>query len=259
MTLPTISASKIKVFRTCNRQYYYRYILPKQQRPIEDKNIGALLGLSLHKAIERKYRAGENALAVFQDVMLTTLDEWEDKGFTVKGVEWFSKSLKDGKAILREFDWGIFDPVDLEQEFTLYFPNASAPIALINGYIDMTTTNGLVVDHKSQRRLPNQDQLNHDPQFLIYAWAYREIYGNLPTAAVWNHLRTNQLVYADVLTDFDFKLNQLTLDIDAMLNAKHFVRRQMDSVCTNECSFYALCYGLTAKQQQQVDDEVDGE
>lgn len=255
MKLQTISASKIKTYRTCHKQYYYKYVMPKADRPEDAKNIGALLGTALHKAIEKRYR-GENPIQVFQNTMLTTLDEWEDKGLKVNGMEWFSKSLKEGKILLNAFDWERFDPVDLELEFMLPFPNRERPIAMVNGYIDMTTTNGWVVDHKSQRRVPNQDQLNHDSQFLLYAWAYRELYGNLPTALVWNDLRNHKLIYVDAMTDFDFKLGQLIVDIDAMLHEDRFPRRQMDSVCVRECSFYSLCYGLTAKQ---VEDELEGE
>lgn len=219
----------------------------RSDRPVEDKNIGALLGLSLHEAIERKYRNGDDPIQVFQNTMLSTLDEWEEKNLKVNGTEWFSKSLKEGKLILKGFDWERFDPTDLELEFMLPFPSKQAPIAKINGYIDMITTNGLVVDHKSQRRAPTQDQLNHDPQFILYAWAYRELYGALPTGVIWNHLRTHKLIRADVITEFEFKLSQLIYDINAMLNAEFYPRRQMDTVCTNECSFYELCYGRRAK------------
>ncbi len=255
MTLPIISASKVKTFRTCSKQFYYKYVVPKADRPEDAKNIGALLGTSLHKAIEKYYR-GENPIQVFQNTMLTTLDMWEDKGYKVNGAEWFSKSLKDGKEILNTFGWGLFDPVDLELEFMLPFPDAQHPIAIVNGYIDMTTTDKRVVDHKSQRRVPNQDQLNHDPQFILYAWAYREMYGSLPTATIWNDLRNNKQIVVDVLTEFDFKLGQLVYDIDAMIHEDKYPRRLMDNVCVRECSFYGLCYGLTAKQ---VEAEEEGE
>lgn len=255
MALPTISASKIKVFKTCHKQYYYKYIVPRANRPVEDKNIGALLGSALHEAIERKYRAGDNPTVVFQDLMITTLDEWEEQGLKVNGTEWFSKSLKEGKDMLKKFDWDRFDPIELELEFYLPFPNKAAPIAIVNGYIDMITSDAQVIDHKSQRDRLNQGQLNHDPQFIIYAWAYQQMYGQLPRATVWNHLRNQKLYIADVLTDFDFKIGQLTYDIDAMLNANRYPRRQMDSICMTKCSFYSLCYGLKAKQVIEDDEE----
>lgn len=260
MTLQTISASKLKTFRTCHRQYYYKYVLPKDERPPDNKNIGALFGTSLHKAIERKYRVNDNPRLVFQKTMLETLDQWEEEGYRVKGVEWFGKSMKDGKLILEEFDWLRFQPIELEYEFTLPFPNSTAPIVLINGYIDLVDQQGdilNIVDHKSQRNRPNQDQLNHDSQFVIYAWAAQQIYGRLPNATIWNDLRKNQLITVDVLTDFDFKLSQLTLDIDALMNTNKYPRRQMDRVCTTECSFYQLCYGLTAKQQEAIEEDED--
>jgi hypothetical protein len=255
MTLPMISASKIKTYRTCHRQYYHKYVTAKADRPIEDKNVGALLGTALHKAIQQRYENDDDPLQVFQTVMHSTLDEWESQGLVVKGVEWFSKSLKDGKAILRGFEWDRFVPIALELEFTLPFPNSNAPIALVNGYIDMVNADGSVVDHKSQRRRPTQDQLNHDSQFVFYAWAVRELYGSLPSAVIWNHLRTNKLVNVDVLTDFDFKLGQLIIDVDAMINVDKYPRRQMDDICMKECSFYSLCYGQRAKDIVEVEEE----
>lgn len=254
--LPTVSASKIKTYRTCHKQFYYKYVLPKGDRPAEDKNIGALMGLSLHKAIEKKYRAGDNPTQVFQQTMLETLDDWEEEGFKINGIEWFSKSLKDGKDILREFDWNRFHPIELEMEFLLPFPNAKAPIALVNGYIDMVSKDDMgydVIDHKSQRKIPTQDQLNHDSQFILYAWAARELYGNLPRATIWNDLRNNRLIVVDVITDFDFKLGQLVYDIDALIHEDKYPRRQMDNVCLKECSFYQNCYGLTVKQVAQAE------
>lgn len=255
MALPVLSASKIKTYKTCHAQYYYKYVVPRNDRPKDDKNIGALLGLSLHKAIERKYRAGDNPIQIFQNTMLTTLDEWEEKGLKVNGTEWFSKSLNEGKKILKTFDWDRFVPIELELEFTLPYPNKYNPFALINGYIDMITVDAQVIDHKSQREKQSTDQLNHDPQFILYAWAYQQLYGELPRATIWNHLRNGKLYVADVLTDFDTKIDRLTYDIKAMLEETQFPRRQMDSVCLTRCSFYELCYGTRAKNVIEEEDE----
>lgn len=232
--------------------------MPRNHRPIDEKNVGALLGLSLHKTFERYYREKANPTVVFQDLMLTTLDEWEAKGLKVNGMEWFSKSLKDGKAILKKFDFDQFDPIELELEFNLPFPNRDAPIAMVNGYIDMITSDGRVIDHKSQKDKLTQDQLNHDSQFILYAWAYQQLYGSLPKATIWNHLRSLKLYTADVVTDFDFKIDKLSYDINAMLTEDMFPRRQMDQVCTTRCSFYTLCYGNKAKHVVEEDTDDGG-
>lgn len=256
MTLPIISASKIQTYKTCAKQYYYKYKVPHNHRPLEDKNIGALLGSSLHKAIERRYRTGDNPTVVFQDTMIQTLDEWEEKGYKVNGTEWFSKSLADGKRMLKKLDWDKFDPIELELEFNLPFPNTE-PVVIINGFIDMITSDGRVIDHKSQRDRLTPDQLNHNPQFILYAWAHLQLYGKLPTATIWHHLRSGRLYTADVLTDFNFKIAQLTDDIQAMITAHTFPRRQMDTVCLTRCSFYTLCYGLKARYVIEEEDSEE--
>lgn len=241
--IQTISASRIKTYRICARKYYYSYILDKNDRPEQDKNIGALLGTALHTAIERRYRNNEDPIMVFQRTMDETLTEWESKGHTILGEQWYTKSLKEGKKMLEAMNWDAFHPTELEFHFNFPFPTAENPIVMLNGYIDLIDPLGYVVDHKSQRKLPTQDQLNHDSQLLIYAWAYKQLYGILPAKVYWNDLRTSKLIEVDVLTDFDTKLSQLTLDIIAMTNNLYFARKQLDSVCTRECSFYTLCYG----------------
>lgn len=259
MKLQTLSASRIKTFKTCAKQYYYKYIMPHNSRPLEDKNIGALLGTALHKAIEQRYRNNASPIQVFQQVMSDTMDQWEQENVTIKGIEWLSKSTKTGRLILKEFPWDLFIPIELEYEFILPFPNQRHPIVLMNGYIDMITADGWVVDHKSQQKAPTQDQLDNDSQFIIYAWAYREIYGILPERVIWNHVRTNTQVDANVLNDFDIKLDKLIEDINAVLEPKvYYGRRLMDKVCMDDCSFYTQCYGIKNKNRITVEDlEVD--
>lgn len=252
--LRTISASRINVFRKCSRQYYYKYVLPREDRPEDSKNTAALMGTALHKAIEAHYKDFANPLSTFQEVMRNTLTEWESTGLTIKGAEYFTKGMKDGQSILKTFDWNRWKPKELEYEFTLPFPNAENPIVMITGLIDLIDIHGTIADHKSSKTAPNQDELDNNPQFLIYAWAYKQIWGALPNKVIWNHLRTGKLYTANIAHNFEFKLAQLTLDIEAMLQANAFQRKEMDSFCRNVCSFYTQCYGETAPKTVSVDE-----
>lgn len=245
--LPTISASKINVYRTCAKQYYYKYILPYNSRPQDDKNVAALLGTALHRAIELKYREGKNPSLVFQDVMNDTITEWENKHYKINAAGYYSTALKVGKDIIKSFDWNRFDPIELEYAFTLPFPNPQNPLVNITGYIDLIDRDGIVVDHKSASVAPNQDELNHNPQFILYAWAYEQLYGTRPTGIIWNHLRTARLYEANIYERYEDKIAQLTNDIIAMLENEHHARRKIDKVCKSECSFFTLCYGEKSK------------
>lgn len=251
--LPTVSASKIKVYKTCARQYKYKYVVPYKDRPADDKNVSALLGTALHKAIEMRYKEDANPSQVFQTVMDDTITEWEKKKYKINAASYYTTALNVGKKIIREFDWDQYNPIELELAFTFPFPNIQKPIVNVTGYIDMLDMDGRVVDHKSTSQAPVQDELNHDPQFILYAWAYEQMYGTKPYKVIWNHLRTGKQYEADVQHNYDDKIAQLTEDMIAMLDAKHYGRRKMDKVCKTECSFYTLCYG--DKPKATIEDE----
>lgn len=244
--LPTVSASKIKVYRTCARQYSYKYKMARAERPEDYKNVAALLGTALHKAIELYYRDKTSPTATFQNVMTDTLDEWETAGFKIIALDYFPRAMKVGKDILKNFQWDQFNPIELEYAFTLPFPSPENPIVNMTGLIDLVDMSGLVADHKSATVAPNQDELDNDPQFIIYYWAMQQIEGVAPWKVVWNHLRTGKIIEANISHNFPDKLAQLTADIEGMLHNPIYPRRAMDDVCRKKCSFYDLCYGLKA-------------
>lgn len=244
--LRTVSASKIKVYKTCARQYEYKYVIPFADRPADDKNVAGLLGTALHKAIELKYKEDKSPTGTFQTVMTGTLDEWENKRYKINALDYFPRAMKVGKEILTKFKWDQFTPQDLEYSFTLPFPNPENPIVNITGVIDLVDMSGLVADHKSASVAPIQDELDNDPQFIIYYWAYEQMYGVKPWKVIWNHLRTAKLIEANIEHNYELKIARLTEDINAMLNNHHYQRRQMDDTCRKKCSFYTLCYGEKA-------------
>lgn len=245
--LITISASRLKTFRTCQRQHYYKYTLPKGHRPEEAYSVAALLGKALHKAIEMYYRKQALPSLTFQEYMLSEYEAWEKSGIKIKGEEYLSKSLKDGKDILKKMDFSLWNPTSLELKFDLPFPNPEDAIVRINGVIDLIDITGAVIDHKSSNRMPTQEKLDHDLQFLIYTWAYQQISGYMPYKVYWNHLRNGRLLEFNITHNYEFKLEQLTRDIQALIgtqdNIEYNQRRILDDVCVKECSFYTLCYG----------------
>jgi len=251
-TLPVVSASKIKVYKTCARQYKYKYITAFNDRPSEDKNVAALLGTALHKAIELQYRENANPSAIFQDVMDKTIEQWEKERLQINAAGYYTTALKVGKDILRKFDWQQFNPTELEHKFTLPFPNPITPIVNVTGYIDLVDrSKKLVVDFKSASQAPSQAELDNDSQFVLYAWAYEQIYGEKPNQIIWYHLRTDRKYIANVEHNYHDKIGQLMEDMTAMLEAKHFARRQMDSVCRTKCSFDEICYGSKLPREEK--------
>lgn len=251
--LPKLSASRIKVYKTCARQYEFKYKMNHSERPLDDKNTAALMGTALHEAIEMYYKEKINPVSTFQRVMHDTIDEWEKEKLKINAASYFTTAMQVGTKILRDFDWNQFNPTELELEFTLPFPNKEKPIAFINGYIDLLDMDGSIVDFKSSKYAPNADELNNDPQFILYRWAYEEIYGVVPHRVIWYHLRTNKTYVANVEKDYSDKIAQLKSDIEAMLFNNYYPRRLQDSTCRTKCSFYELCYGQKSSVEKEED------
>lgn len=247
-TLPQISASKIKTFRQCSRKFYYTYInKPDPINHSEEKNTGALLGTILHRIIEAKYQNPEiDPLALYQEKMLSTLEEWQTLNYTIIGEQYFSKSMKDGREMLMNFNWNKFKPIALEHHFDVPFYNGANIIARVVGYIDLIDENKFVVDHKSQKKTPSVDELANDAQMLLYRYAYNSLYGEYPDKVYWHNLRTGELIDTQVEYAYDTKMLQLSCDIVSMLNSMKndnaYARINLSDICRKECGFYKLCW-----------------
>jgi ATP-dependent exoDNAse (exonuclease V) beta subunit len=240
--LPSLSASRIKVYQSCARKYFYQYVAT--ERPKGDVHIAALFGTAMHEAIEKFYKHGIDMVQTFTDSFDEEVDSAFDKGVDIKMLNHNKTYLKLGKDILSSFPVDAFQPTHLEYRFSLPFPNKENPVATMNGIMDMVmvTDDGIViVDHKTSKALPTSEELRYDPQFLIYAWACRELFGALPKKIIWNHLRDHSHMEID-LSDFDSRFSALLNDIDAILYASNYARKPLSTECTRACSFKYLCY-----------------
>jgi CRISPR/Cas system-associated exonuclease Cas4 (RecB family) len=243
MTLPTISASKIKTFKMCPRKYKHRYIDGIK----DDSNISAVWGKSLHTAIQMKYLHNRNPIIVFQDEMIREFDHHNTNNIELRGEEYYNKFIKLGKDILSKLDWSLLVPMVyedkmlLEQYFIFPFPFEN-PICQIEGYIDLIDQRGYVVDHKSGKEKPTEKMLNNDVQFIIYYWAYLQEFKTAPTTMYWHHLRTQTLYTVDVHGDFEYKCDQLKQDIQALLATELYHRKEHDSFCEKYCPYFNKCF-----------------
>lgn len=250
-TLPKISASKIKTYQTCARRYYYTYIdKPDKTEQRERKSIGGLLGTTLHKIIEEKYKNPLlNHRVVYQDKMLNGLEEWQKNNVDITGEQWFTKSLNEGRKILDEFDWTRFNPTDLELYFSIPFPTEN-PFCTLIGYIDMISDD-TVVDHKSQKEIETAEEMANNAQFILYRYVFNALKGYYPRAVIWNDLRTHRLINTGVEENYDEKLATLITDIKNMLSATEFPKIEQGAAC-KWCEFFKLCWNQDGSGEHDV-------
>lgn len=242
------SASKLKTYKLCGQQYYYKYINRVNNK--ERKNTAALFGTAMHKALEMKYRSNKGPQYTFITTMNEVLDEWQSSGEEVVGLNYINSYITEGKRILSTFDWDMYKPYNdnsLELEFKLPFPNKENPIAILVGYIDLISSDGMfgynVIDYKTSKKPETSEELAANPQFILYRWAGIQLFGFPPTNVIWHQLRTGEQHHARVDIDFDNKMESLIQTVNEMITSPKVEKKEKDSFCTRLCSFYPLCYG----------------
>ena len=175
-----VSASRLKCYMTCRRQFYFRYMLGLK------KPAGAALivGQALHRMLEIWNHArwhGDNP------TLATSLERFEEEWQTI--VEAQAVAWKDDKdepkqkaTALRLWQaWLEKPPIPEEEtpegvEVYLEHEEVTSDRPKIIGYLDLVRAGGLLVEFKTSARSTNADELAHQHrlQLTIYALLYRE-------------------------------------------------------------------------------------
>ena len=236
MTEGKFSASRINTYKTCPKLFYYKYI----ERQEEPKHILTIMGSALHKSIENFYLRGILPQATFTKEFYNGV-VYAESNLGVVGKDTPAQVAMLGKSIMDAIDWS-FKPIELEKEFELPFPNKENPVCILRGVIDMILDGGIIIDHKSSKTKPTKKKLADNYQFTLYAWAYRELYGTLPDKVYWHHLRTQELLEADVLKDFEEKLTNIVEDVKMIITDTEYQKVARNGFCDNVCHFKDKCW-----------------
>jgi hypothetical protein len=199
------------------------------------------MGSALHKAIELYYKKGINVQATFSREFYNGVS-FAEGNLGVRGKESPVQVFLIGEEILKNVDWSL-KPIEIEKSFSLPFPSKENPVCIMRGIIDMVVDGGIIIDHKSTKTKPTKKKLSENYQFAIYAWAHREIYGELPVKVYWNHLRTGELIEADVLKNLDKTISLIASDILTIISDTEFEKIEQNGFCRNVCNFYDKCWG----------------
>ena len=175
-----VSASRLKCYLTCRRQFHYRYILGIQ------KPAGAALivGQALHRMLEiwnhARWRGEDPKLFANEEVFE---EEWQ-KIVEAQPAAWKDdeEEEKQKATALRLWQAWLDNPPIPENEAPegvevyLEHEEATSDLPRIVGYLDLVRSGGLLVEFKTAARSTKAGELAHQHllQLTIYALLYRE-------------------------------------------------------------------------------------
>ena len=186
ITRPHISFSQLSMYLRCSMQYYFRYILGLKQPPV----LRTAIGKGGHSALEYngryKMRTGQDIkVANLLDMASTFIDietsEVEDLNKADAG-EAKDRAIASLK-VYQVRDAKLINPAGVEVEFNLDLnppEEMELPIRIINGKIDLVTTDASVIDYKFVNQARSQGEVDLSPQLTLYGKVFKTLTGKYP-------------------------------------------------------------------------------
>lgn len=171
-----LSFTQLNMFLRCPRQYEFRYIQGLKVPPS-----GAMVqGRVWHQTLERNYSQkidsdSDLPLGEMQEFFAARFDETlAGEEVALEPDEKPGKLKDEGTAIVAAHHAVIAPavrPMLVEERFTVDL-GGEFPFDLV-GIWDLVERDGTIVDNKSYKRTPSQEDLDKDLQFTAYALGYR--------------------------------------------------------------------------------------
>jgi RecB family exonuclease len=183
---PHVSFSQLSMYLRCSMQYYFRYILGLKEPP----KLPLAIGKGGHSALEYngRYKLKNGVDLAVPDMldMASTFIDIESE--EVEAPEREKGEAKDRAiASLRVYqtrDAAAITPAGVEVEFNLDLNDGLdenvEPIRIVNGKIDIITTDAAVTDYKFVGQARSQGEVDLSPQLTLYGKVFQTLTGKYP-------------------------------------------------------------------------------
>lgn len=181
---PHISFSQLSMFLRCSMQYKFRYVFGLKQPPV----LRTAVGKGGHSALEyngrHKMSTGQDlTIPHMLDMASTFIDietdelEKEEKAGAGEAKDRALSSLR----VYQTRDAPSVMPAGVEVEFNLDLNvENEEPIRIINGKIDLVTTDASVTDYKFVSQARTQAEVDLSPQLTLYGKVFKTLTGKYP-------------------------------------------------------------------------------
>lgn len=196
----SLSATGIKDYIDCPLRWWYRRHVSGEALPSPELQVGSAVHGAIEKHWDSQPRALKYAVAEVEHLGPTN---------TVKTTRLVGKFFESFSSYLHAGD---------KTELNFALPMKGFKNVTIRGRIDRITVNGQIFDWKTTVKPPYT--IDNDIQFMLYYWAYRELYKKPPTAVYFASLSTGKLIpynhneqvlkvlFRDVLPDMVFSIQE---------------------------------------------------
>jgi CRISPR/Cas system-associated exonuclease Cas4 (RecB family) len=241
------SPSRLQVYQTCARKYYYQYVIKVPTRRFAEQSVG----ISLHGALEEVQAAGGVAATGMDGALAMLLARWEGEGFADAAEEAEARRRAEGllKEYLARFGDGPGRPVMIEQKLEGTF--LGVPFLGIVDRVDELPDGTLeLIDYKSGRTREVTAPVRQ--QLAIYRHLIKEKLGAYPAAVSVHHLASSERVAVALPPDeWDATLAGAADSARAIEHDQDYTP-QVGSWC-RRCDFASRCLAFKRHQRELVE------
>ena len=220
-----LSATRINSFLQCVQRYWFQYVehLPKVS-PAAFK-----LGLAVHKALELagsiwlekgKFTKANKKIILDEYVRVSIKEGINDLAIHKEGLELLTKRINKfdiGKILSLEQTFGY----GREGSLDIITRDGIKLIGAIDKAIEIDEDTLLIVDYKTSKMTPTQDQLRTDPQLSIYDLAATVIWPNYKRIILSLDMLKGEMVYTYRTSEERIEFSEYLKSIhDQMTNLK---------------------------------------
>lgn len=222
-----ISSSRLKLFLTCKRGYYYRYIqgLKDEDLPSDELDYNHI-GNFLHKCLEQVYKTKRFSDAKSLHVALQeSLYQIHHKRalWLLEREVWQRRLLGFCENEIRRFDDG-WSPYEFEKELTCEFNGVR-----LHGFIDRIDkhVNGefCVLDYKSGKIDMKNAQKTEDFQLQFYYLLAKSRYKNIKNAGFYD-LNGSQIIWDDEMSEKIDRLGEIISEIKSQKEINYTIEEK---------------------------------
>mgnify|MGYP001302554037 CR=1 FL=1 len=243
-----ISVSQINTYLRCPLQYYYRYI----EGLIIPPNSALSFGKVTHKTAEDNYK---QKIETKEDLPLDEMqDRWAQYWDEAAQETEFEKDEKPGQikdegincitTYHKEISPNV-QPVLVEEKVELSFANTDYTLL---GYIDVVDENKMIIDTKTTKRTPSEDNIKKDIQLTAYSLCYQTLFEEKEAGVRLDYIVRNkkpkivQLTANKTQDDINRFLKLVAYVVKAIENELFYPNVHNVTCSEKGCGYYHKCY-----------------
>lgn len=244
-----LSYSAISAFRQCPQKYKWQYVERIKVPPTPDQFFGILIHEILDFALKN-----DPILPKLEEILIIYKNKWNSKLFkgSISEQEFYQTGIDIITNFYSSHKPGMTTILDTERFFEIYWEGHKI-VGKIDRVDRLPTGEIEIIDYKTNKKLPHEDDFNYDFQLPLYHWAAKTLWNDVNDVKLTLYfLRHNKKLSPEKIKPLPELQNYILKSVDAIQKSNF---KPTNSVLCGWCEYLDRCEEgqdyLTKKQKNQ--------